>query len=271
MSFLIPYRYGFATRAPKPYDKCSFFAIFVFPLAFVCAQGQPTPFHRGDVIAFAVRFFLGITAQYALYEIGYLCNDVYTTRREACPTIRMPKEVHARVCRYVPLLIAARVATFAICFVLLTLFPFNPIPFLGGLTMLSICFALHNAVRGTANAATYLFLCTLKYACLPLLFLPDTSIPSAVATLFFAFVLPRSIEHASKPKYKLFRLPADKHDAFRVLYYTALSTVLLLPVPIPADRLPALLPLSLWFLAFRSAAYGLRRHTRRRAKGNALF
>ncbi len=254
MPYLLPYSYGFATRAPRPHDKLSFGLIFVLPIGFVCWSGQ-TVFEAFHGFArFTLLFLLGMTAQYSLYEIGYLQNDVYTARQERNPTIRLPRSQYAIVCDRAPALMAARLAVLITCLAALAAFGMTLRPFCCALILLSVCFALHNVVRGRENVATYLALCTMKYTCLPLLFLPAAAIPSAVATLFFAFVLPRSIEHTSKPKYAFPWQQALRHDRFRFFYYSFLLIIVFL-LQIAKIATPTLWTITVGFWMYRAICF----------------
>lgn len=260
--FAFPYTYGFATRAKTALDKLSFFAVFVFPLLVVSFIGS------NDYLKTAVRFAIGFTVLYVVYEIGYLQNDVYTTKREAHPVIRLSPEDHALVSKHAALLIAIRIL-YAVLGLLLLVYleQSNVLAFAGVLIMLFCVFDMHNTVRSKANALTYLILCSLKYFALPFLLLPQERLGLALIAVFVSFSLPRSIEHASKPKYSLPLFSSiGNHDKFRVIYYAVLSVLSFVGWYFsPSFSVIALL--SLWFLGYRSLVLvALMRNERLRVK-----
>lgn len=235
--YLFPYSYGFATRAPTGYDKLSFLALWVLPLYFVCR-------------APLVPFLLAASAQYALYELGYLQNDFVTTRREATPTFRLSADKRAAV---QPVrILCARFVFFIVCLALLFFLSWgvklHPMRFLLALGALALFFAAHNTLRSCANILTYFLLCATKYLALPLLFLPMSQALYAFSALFLAFVLPRSIEHAAKPRYGIAALRGLSPFRFRLVW--GLGACLVGMVFFFGTREYLIL---LWFYIFRAA------------------
>lgn len=253
MKFLLPFTYGFATRVKSEADRFSFLIIFLIPVMFICAQAPM------EAQGFALRFILGFTTLYSLYECGYLQNDAYTTKREPHPTIRLPAALHAAVCRYAPLLIGLRVIAAAICIALLALLgQVNVVAFSSSLLIMLGIFTLHNQIRSRGNILTYFLTCSLKYISLPLLFLETPQYGVCLSALLFSFVLPRSIEHAAKAKYGLRFLAVIfeklRPDAFRAAYYALLSVIGVL-LWIFDPRFFVFAALMFWFFAYRGTLF----------------
>lgn len=251
--FFLPLSYGWSTRSQTPLDRLSFFVILVLPLWYCSAVSASAPL-QAVLPPFAIAF----VAQYALYEIGYLQNDCVTTRFESSPHFRLPAPRQEAAARLYPLLTATRLAFACACLALLTrFFPAGRVyRFAALLLMQTLAFGAHNTLRSRWNIATYLALCTLKYAAVPLLFAPSVwPPPPAAAAMFFAFPLPRAVEHASKEKYGIKLLRSLNPDRFRLAYYALLSIITCTLALLRRETLPAAL-LSLWFYGYRAAVAG---------------
>ncbi|MGI6150629.1 MAG: hypothetical protein ACOYIR_01595 [Christensenellales bacterium] len=198
--YLIPFSYGWATRAQTALDRLSFFIIWIIPVWFVC--GMPL----------SLRFVVGVIAEYSLYEIGYLFNDYCTVKKERKPTHRLPEHQRKRIEKHLIQMVAIRMTI-----VVLSLFYLRSQHFVAALAFIGVAFALHNTIRCNWNILTYFLLCLGKYLALPALFVPGM-LGEACLALFLPFVLPRTIEHASKPKYYVPFLKTFKPHHFRAAY-----------------------------------------------------
>ena len=249
IKYIFPFTYGFATRAQTAANKLSFAAIFLLPILFICALSGMT------ADSFILRFALGMISLYSIYEIGYLQNDVYTTKHEKNPTYRLDKCKRIEIERHAPLFILVRIMIFLLCYALILIQSReHTTEFLFAFIMLISIFMVHNLIRSRLNILTYLVLVSLKYATLPVLFLPAEALPVAFGSLFFAFALPRSIEHAAKPKYEVTLLRELHADTFRVVYYGILSTFFVCLWLKEKQFMPPAI-LSLWFFAYRSILF----------------
>ena len=239
MKYYLPFSYGLATRAKTPLDKLSFLILFPLPLFLFCRCG-------------VLRFLFGFSAVYCIYELGYLYNDFVTVKREKFPNYRMDPEEYRQLLPKVPFLALSR-AGYALAFWLLS---GSKAPGLGALWALLGLFLLHNTVRSRWNILTYFLLCSCKYLAVAAL------AGSVLWGLGFlpAFVLPRTLEHAAKPKYAIpFLQGLDTHSfrAYYYLFYCALTTFFALGSSYHL--------LGLWYFLYRAAALGYIKRTRKSA------
>lgn len=226
--YLIPFSYGWATRAKTTLDRLSFFIIWIIPVWFVC--GAP----------FSLRFVVGVIAEYSLYEIGYLFNDYFTVKKEPDPNLRLPWEKREKIGKHLIPIIAARIAV-----VILSLIYLKAQFFTAALAFIGVAFALHNSIRSNWNILTYFLLCFGKYLALPALFVPGM-LGEACLVLVLSFVLPRTIEHASKPKYRVSFLKSLEPHKFRAVYALLLASAAAVFAPSSL-----LFFVALWYYVYR--------------------
>lgn len=242
MIYLLPYSYGFRTRAKTPWDKLSLFLIFPLPVWLLCGSYPLT---------FAGKF----TVLYSVYELGYLYNDYITVRHEKKPHVRLAAPEYERVKGLLAWIVLSR-GIFAIGLLWAT--GAAPREILALLVMAG-AFWLHNVIRSRWNIATYFLLCAAKYGAAVCLGGGSARI---TASFIAAFVLPRTLEHAAKSKYDIVFLQGLEPHGFRFRYFGALSlaaTVLFFGSPLHL--------LSLWYFAYRAAVYA---YIKKRAHTHAL-
>ena len=251
MKWYLPFSYGWESRAKTWLDKISFFVIWLLPLFGLCALTA------GISIRFVLRFLLAATAQYSIYEIGYLQNDFITVRHEKFPNYRLAESQREEMKKRLKGIVAARLSTAAFCCLLLAATGVEEsamFRFVSALVILMGCFGLHNWIRSRWNILTYLLLCSVKYSVLLLLFCPVKMLKMPLLAIFFAFPFPRTLEHASKEKYGLCFLKGSLHR-FRLIYYTVFSAVAM--IGYLSGWLPLYVPLvALWYLSYRALAAG---------------
>lgn len=226
--YMIPFAYGWKTRAQTALDKLSFFILWILPVWFVC--GMPL----------SLRFIVGAIAEYALYEIGYIFNDFFTTKRERKPNHRLPESQRKEIEKQLIPMIAVRVTV-----VVLSLLYLRSQYFTAALAYVGVAFALHNTVRCNWNILTYFLLCLGKYMALPALFVPDR-LSEACLALLLTFVIPRTIEHAAKPKYYVPFLKRFPRHQFRAVY--GLVVAFFAAVYAPSSLL---FYVALWYFVYR--------------------
>lgn len=252
MKWLLPFSYGWATRAKTGLDKLSFFAVWLAPLFLLC--GSVAGFSPG----FFLQFVLAAWAQYALYEVGYLQNDFFTVRREKNPNHRLEEAVRKEIAKRFKAAVAVRFFAAALGCVLLSLTGMAEIRlvrFGAALVLQMGCFGLHNQIRSRWNILTYFLLCSVKYMVLPLLFCPTNALFAVLFSVLLSFPVPRTLEHASKEKYGL-RLLKEPYHRFRAVYYALLSAAMLAGYLLGA--LPIYMPLlALWYFVYRAGILGV--------------
>lgn len=233
--YLVPFSYGWTTRAKTAEDKLSFFMIWVLPLWFACNS------------PISLRFVAAIAAQYSLYEVGYIFNDFITIKKENSPNFRLSESDRERVQKRLPAIVASRLVVVAALLIIL-----DNSAFCAALAFLMTAFSLHNAVRSRWNILTYFLLCMGKYSALPALFVP-VRLGSACLAFFAAFVLPRTLEHAAKPKYGIHALKVLAQPAFfRAAYEWSAAVFFAFISPGSLAFYTAL-----WFYAYRALSLAL--------------
>lgn len=250
MKYLVPFMYGFSTRAKTVHYKISLLAVVVVPILVVVV------FCNDDLAYVLPRFALAFVAIYCIYEIGYLFNDTYTVRFESNPTHRLDARERLLVERWANLLISVRHFTAMVCCLLLhSAGVENLLHFVVMLGLLDISFALHNSIRSVANVWTMFLVLTLKYCSIPVLFMPLNDYMVYSAMLIFAMPAIRTIEWASKPIYGLRIFANYDHDKFRVFYYAVLTVVSTWIWYFVDRRFFCMLALAVYLLVFRLACY----------------
>lgn len=231
----LPIGYVFQSRILTKAERISWFLIFpIFLLLPVYLNKQ----------SFS-QYFVCILVVISSYEIGYLYNDIITTKKELNPTLRHTifHESHFIYCVLI-----------RFCFVLsLSLYycVVNDVFFASYLLtscfVINVFFYLHNAIRSKLNILTYFFLVSSRYLFPIAIF---CSIKQMI-TVILIFPICRTIEHACKRKYGynfINRFVANP-DLFRVKY---LVFILLVELIIIDDHVSLLLVI--YFLSIRLVA-----------------
>lgn len=206
-----------------------------------------------DSVSYSVYclvFFLTLS----LYEVGYLFNDLKTTKYEIEPTNRVGslwyhKNLNRMICSR---LFFSAVFLFFLSYIAGNYFDLILI----NAFLILLCFYLHNAVRGVINVFTFSLLSFVKYSSL-LIFVDVIHIYILV---FFSFTFLRTIEYSAIKRYFVAGrdLVCLNLDRFRFCYYLVL--VSMLSVSVFLLRLPfyyVLIPG--YFLAYRFVIFSLSR------------
>ena len=230
LQYSIPFLYTLQSRLQPFQDRVSWLLIQIVPQAILVAL-------LVDELtgATVVVFGLAVVAWQALYEIGYLENDVITFRREVNPTERIGARERQAVEAAWSVIVAVRVLVGSAIYLLAAhlahayAVPLNHAAFLAAISAMAIAFLAHNRIRNQLNVISYFVLSSARYSAVPLLLVPAAAVPTALLISVLMLPLPRTFEHASKKKYRL-RIPqrvtANTH-LFRVLYYGALTCMAL--------------------------------------------
>src|SRR5690606_14390831 len=87
MKFVLPGYYLFYSRLIRKSERISW--LVVFPFAILLANIMAAPAEWPWIVGV---FLLSFLAWMAVYEVGYLENDVFTIDRETNPTLRISSE-----------------------------------------------------------------------------------------------------------------------------------------------------------------------------------
>lgn len=246
MLYLLPYSYGIATRIKGSLHKLSFLIVIMFPIFYLSYINS-----TDNTLLFIGKFMLGFTALYSIYEIGYIYNDVITTRFEKKPTFRLSEKRQLEVERLANLLISFRVCYATISIILLSITDaLNIKYFIILLILLHLSYAFHNYFRNKMNILTILFVLIFKYVSVPILFIPLEKFFPFFIMLILIVPLLRTIEFCGKPIYRIRILNSFNYDKFRVSYYFILI-ILGLVLTFIDESYRFLITLSIIFFAFR--------------------
>lgn len=227
LSWSIPFKYSVVTRLSPLQDRVSWVLIQHLPILYLVAVGGQV----ADLPARCVVAALAMICMQTFYEMGYIQNDVLTTRSEAAPTLRLPAPLLEFGANNFASIIVIRVAIgSALLAAFLTLAwlsetAVNAALFATVLLATMMAFHLHNSTRSRWNVATYFLLASGRYGAVPVLLAPEGLVVIYALISVLMVPLVRTLEHACKPKYGLATLsmvmiPFEKS---RVIYYLAAS------------------------------------------------
>lgn len=264
----LPISYTFQSRIITPFERISW--VIIFPLFLFIAGLLFSP--QTSIWQQGFDFSLHFIAVVAVYEVGYLFNDLVTTKKELNPTLRQGScspEYSRHFGRHVGWRISLGGALAAHY-----IWHHNSYHLVVLLSAILLAFYAHNTLRNRLNIITYLGLVSLRYSGLIVATLwvsepfaaelQSTILVSLGIWVFLAFPLCRTIEHACKKKYKLtaLREMVGSFDAFRVKYYVLLVTIGAM-VTYWTDNEMYYLIIPSYFLLFRCAAFGAKDRVRR--------
>lgn len=203
-----PLSYTFSSRIKTLGERISWLLIYPMFLSWIVYL------FNANFSLFIISFFITISS----YEIGYLYNDVITTKKEKNPTIRHEKYIEDNFYK----IIYSRIFSCLIGLLLIYFFYSDSNIFLiiFLLILTQLVFFIHNTIRSKLNIISYVFLVTLRYIT-PIFFILNSQLFFIV---FLVFPLCRTLEHSCKKKYKILFLQKviKNPDIFRVIYLSLL-------------------------------------------------
>ena len=217
LTYYCPLFYTLKTRYNTIFHRISFFIMTVLPSLMVVI------FNDGITFNTILDYFLGFIAMQAVYECGYLFNDLITTKFEDNPTNRIDNAYVTVLLKHLQNLITLRlvVAVGAVYCLWLQHVTVSFIIVL--LVMLLVDYALHNFYRNRFNIVTMCIMVSLKYF-IPCIFLVNRSdFVQWMVILFLSVPLIRTIEYAGKKRYKLSFFQIENFESFRLKYYTLIT------------------------------------------------
>lgn len=216
----LPYAYGFNTRAKTIIHRISFLLYIIAP----CLMN--IIFMRSFDVDYGL-FVLAFSGMYIVYEIGYIYNDVYTTKRENNPTRWIKTdELERYVEEKYPLLISSRIIYLtSICVSMSLVWNCNIRVYIICLALLYLFFSLHNYFRGFVNVFTDGLLNLFKYLTPLIAFAATYSDVRFFVYLLFEVPVARMIGYVIGKNYAFHGLAGINVDVRRVLYYFILTTV----------------------------------------------
>ena len=86
-SFYLPFVYLFKSRLKSKMNKISWFIIYIIPIYFIGLSVSNT-----ELLNYSLIFILAVIVFNSVYELGYLENDIQTTKKESNPTYRIDEK-----------------------------------------------------------------------------------------------------------------------------------------------------------------------------------
>jgi hypothetical protein len=233
LRFLLPFTYFYASRIERLK-----YVVYWIVTDWVVPAGLFLYFTGFDLLPTAGRFLLGYLAFISVYEIGYFGNDVYSTRHEENPRLRVPN--FRPSVPQLSLLVAVRLLVFlAVTW------------YLGLLTnatwwayyaVLALFFYLHNALKDKQlKIMTFIALALARYLAPIFIFLTPAQLSLILAPMLLNYVFYRTLMYMDSKG--LTNMPTRKAPSAKVNYYllafgpTALLSLMThswLPLAIPA-------------------------------------
>lgn len=217
-SFYLPFVYLFKSRLKTKMNKISWFIIYIIPIYFIGLSVSTT-----EILNYSFIFSLALIVFNSVYELGYLENDIQTTKKETNPTYRIDKKTYDFLdYNYYKIIVFKIITIISILVFIYVLFKDEVyiMNFIIGLFIIRFFFYIHNKIRNKFNILTFFLLSSTKYI-LPLVLVLKLNELFSIWYILFLFPILRSIEHSTKLKYKLsyWAVTIGNHDLFRIKYY----------------------------------------------------
>lgn len=257
----MPFYYLIYSRLKTKMDLISWFIIFIIP------QFVITYFYvdmRLDI--FLSLFILSQIIFNTLYEIGYIENDISTTKNEKNPTLRLDRESNSYIRNNYSKIIYFRYFTvllflgFLYWVNLYFIFELNMTAFIVLFIINRIFFFFHNSVRNQLNLITFSVLAVTKYIFPVILFVDIDNMMYPIILSVMVFPLLRIIEHSTHKRYGFenYAKMIGNHDRFRIIYYFGgilLYTIFWFLSYIDSENFSIAISLFLYFIFYRLTSY----------------
>lgn len=215
----IPFFYFFSTRAKTILHRFSFFVLIIFPVFYCAFADLNFTLNVAEIFCLV----LGFVCLYCAYEIGYIYNDVYTTKQEDNPSFWLKPELRVYVDKHYYNLITVRCAYILVFAMAIKLFnKYSVDDFLLSLLGLYIVFALHNIIRSRWNILTNFLLQIIKYTCMLTLTALNKNTFKIALVIIISIPVQRGIEFLKKGRFNIKIAKKINISVFRVIYHLAL-------------------------------------------------
>ena len=227
--FFVPFSYLYKVRLGTLSKTLSLLVLYVIPTSFyyvlIC----------GISVASIINYILAITIIYTIYEIGYIQNDLETTKKELNPSLRLDENNIQFYNKQRTLIYTTRstiVLIFASILVYTNNFNISSLSFITSVVILLITFCIYNIVRNRWSLIIFSLLQILKYT--PYLLFAVPNIPILyIILLLFCFPILSILERTSHPRFNIILaqkiIPSTKKlPPLRALYYIIISFVLII-------------------------------------------
>ncbi|MEZ9057280.1 hypothetical protein [Vibrio pelagius] len=254
----VPGHYMVLSRLKSKPEKISWFILYILPLLYLTI-------HINGNYSFEVTvlYFIALLSFFSIYDLGYIENDVKTVLIEKEPTLRINdttfKHYTNNYKKYVFVKVSLSVFLIALMYWLSKIWEVEL-----HLALFSLCicatrfvFYCHNKIRSRLNVLTFLFLSSLKYGSIIVLFCSYNELIYYFLISFLMFPLVRTLEHSTKKKYKNHKLASfvSSPDLFRLKYYFTLLLISIMVVFLNSN-LDVLYPtIFTYYLSYRVITY----------------
>lgn len=261
IKFYLPFYYLFYSRLKTKVDLISWIIIFIIPQFIITYSYMDL---KLDI--FVPLFLLSQLIFNTLYEIGYLENDISTTKNEKNPTLRLDTKSNAYIKNNYSKIIYFRYLTVLLSIGLLYwansyfVFELNMTAFIILLVINRIFFFFHNTIRNKLNLITFSVLAVTKYIFPLVLFVSIENMLYPILLSVLVFPLLRIIEHSTHRRYDVesYAKIIGDHDRFRVIYYLvgiAGYIILWYFAWLSSEDFNIAISIFLYFLFYRLASY----------------
>ena len=209
LRFLLPYSYFYASRVQK-------IKYFIYWLVTDWAVPGALLLHFSGFawLSSAGHFLLGYLAFISIYEIGYFGNDVYSTRHEENPRLRVP-DFRPSVPQ-IGLLIAGRLLVFLVITWYLGLL--GSLTWWGFYAVLGLFFYLHNVLKDKQlKIMTFITLALARYLAPIFIFLRPDQLALILAPVLLNYVFYRTLMYMDSKG--LTNMPTRTAPSAKVNYY----------------------------------------------------
>lgn len=250
--------YLFESRLKSKIERVSWFIIYIIPVFFLSYISSSI-----GTLSFIILFIMAILSFFSLYEVGYIENDIKTVLNEKNPTIRVNESKQIFLEKNYYIVQFSKVLAMLILLFSIKLFSESLgvkiywLQFITCLLFMRVSFFAHNKIRSRLNIFTFMCLSASKYFSIILLFIAFEDSLLLLVSTFLMFPLLRTLEHSTKPKYRLSILITflGDYDIFRVKYYSMMILLsLALFYVLRNDISILLLTLMTYFLVYRVSA-----------------
>jgi len=229
--FYIPFRYLHRVRLKSLPKIISWWFLMVLPTAFFYCMLAPSPLQVTNLVSYILLLLLVVI----YYELGYMHNDTYATKREQQPTLRLSPEQTQYLYQHTPIIMAVRMAIvliLALIYGQINHWTSNILITLTGVFMLLPLFLFYNSVRGKKAVFCYPVLISWRYILFLLPFIGHGWWWTAVCLLLLSYPIAIGIERYSMPHYRFpfmqrFIPSESAKPRFRMVYYVTTTIVLL--------------------------------------------
>ncbi|MEZ9563411.1 hypothetical protein AB4245_26070, partial [Vibrio splendidus] len=226
----LPGHYLFLSRLKSKPEKLSWAILYVIPLLFISGH-----INGSYSIEIVILFILALLSFFSIYDLGYIENDVKTVLTEKEPTLRIDSATFdyytSNYWKHNLIKILFSVVLILAIDSLSGLWEIelNLLAFICAVIATRFVFFFHNKIRSRYNVLTFSLLSSLKYTSILILFCPYEQFPYYLTLSLLMFPLIRTIEHATKKKYKFIKIRnlVFSADYFRVRYYLLFSLIFL--------------------------------------------